>query len=252
MRERRNVGNPCPVTDRKREGIRFTLVWQGTYQQRWLPRNNVTPAITTRVFSLLHGQTRPHDVLGWAEELQSALIWVFSMIQPGQWLTMTSTWTLKFVSFFSSRQMLKYCTFMWAVRGRRRFYFRLIPSLTWKTLRENYTCPADAKLRFGFDATALKSEPAKPSRTETTQVKRFSRRGVWKVTVWMSEAFVILAARQDSTICPAVWATRRSDPFFFTFYFLSRTYTTNISLGRLETFTWIWSNKAASLSVSYE
>lgn len=119
MREQRNVGNPRFVTDRKREGIRFTLVWQGTHHQRWLPWNNVTPAITTRVFSLLHGQTRPHDVLGWAEELQSALIWVFSMIQPGQCLTMTSTWTLKFVSFFSSRKT--YRTFMWAV-GSSAFF----------------------------------------------------------------------------------------------------------------------------------
>lgn len=251
MRERRNVGNPRFVTDRKREGIRFTLAWQGTYQQRWLPWNNVTPAITTRVFSLLHGQTRPHDVLSWAEELQSTLIWVFSMIQPGQWLTMTSTWTLKFVSFFSSRQMLKYCTFMWVVLSGA-FISDWFVFLTWKTLRENYTCPADAKLHIGFHVTTLKREPAKPSCAETTQVKCFSLRGIWKVTVWMSEAFVILAARQDSTICPSVWATRQFDPSFLTFYFFSRTYTTNISLGRLETLTWIWSNKAALLSVSYE
>lgn len=88
--------------------------------------------------------------------------------------------------------------------------------LAWKTLRENYTCPADTKLHIGYDATTLKSEPTKPSCTETTQVKCFSLRGIWKVSVWMSEAFVILAACQDSTICPGVWATQWS--WHFTFF----------------------------------
>lgn len=104
----KNTGNPVLYHTLKRKEIWFTLVNQRQHSDRGLTgingsRRTMSPRHHNKSFSLLHRQTHPHDVLGWAEEFPSPSYKYFSMntVRPvaDDVIKMNSV-TLKYASFF--------------------------------------------------------------------------------------------------------------------------------------------------------
>lgn len=104
----KNTGNPVLYHTLKRKEIWFTLVNQRQHSDRGLTgingsRRTMSPRHHNKSFSLLHRQTHPHDVLGWAEEFPSLSYKYFSMntVRPvaDDVIKMNSV-TLKYASFF--------------------------------------------------------------------------------------------------------------------------------------------------------
>lgn len=250
---------------RAERGSQTCFVWQETRQQRWpLPQNNVTLAVRTRGFFFFSLSfffppstgKRVHMMCS-AEQRSSNphSCECFPWYSPGQWLTMTSAWTVRFVSLFveradaahlrsgDSQGSLKwrqlrgtdassiFCLW-WIFMFLMLLFFRCCCCFEARNTLSERCMSWRCKMHVELNVATLRKKKVSQQSPAARKQHRLS-----VLFLGASERLLFGWVRHSSSLPLAktpqsAWCLPLPDPSSLTFYFLSKTSTINVPLGR--------------------